>query len=105
MTRPAAEHMSATTNLPRSNLENPVAPDLAHRPVRVGVIGVGRFGENHVRADCLGTRLILTVNGRKMTEIEDFTFSAGKVGFAVGTGPIPGHEVIFTYFAVYLMER
>ena len=62
-------------------------------------------GENHIIADCLSTTLSLTVNGVKLMEIEDLTFSGGNVGFAVGTGKYPGHEVIFNYFAVSVMEQ
>lgn len=36
--------------MPTSHHEESRAADLLRQPIRVGVIGVGRFGENHVRA-------------------------------------------------------
>lgn len=61
------------------------------------------FSDNHIRADCMSNKIVMYVNGQRMMELENLTFTAGRAGFAVGTGDLAGHEVLFTYFAVYRM--
>jgi len=42
---------------------------------------------NHLRADCAGDTLTLSVNGEKLLEKTDAAFKTGSVGFAVTTQP------------------
>jgi hypothetical protein len=58
-------------------------------------------GINHVRGDCIGTKLTLYANGYKLMEVEDPTITAGSSGMVVGTRSKPYYEVLFDYFAVY----
>ena len=41
---------------------------------------------NHLRADCIGNRLALYVNGHMVVETEDATYDAGLVGLEVSQG-------------------
>ncbi len=59
-------------------------------------------GINHVRGDCIGTTLTLYANGHMLMEVQDYTFTAGSAGLAVGTRSREGYEVLFTNVAVYL---
>lgn len=56
---------------------------------------------NHLRADCLGPRLIFSVNGRKVVEARDHDFKEGGVGVIAGTFAEPGVVVRFDHFLVY----
>jgi hypothetical protein len=56
---------------------------------------------NHLRADCIGPRLILSANGRKLVEARDHDFSSGGVGVMAGTFETPGVELLFDDFLVY----
>ncbi|MBI3761188.1 MAG: hypothetical protein HY260_04920 [Chloroflexi bacterium] len=62
---------------------------------------------NHIRADCVGAKLTLYVNGQKMLEVEDPDYDpeydeAGDVGVfaAAGDSGKRGLEVIFKNFVV-----
>lgn len=56
---------------------------------------------NHLRADCSGGKLIFYINGEKVLEKSDTSFTGGFVGFAVTTQPkSEPMEVRFDNFAV-----
>jgi hypothetical protein len=59
---------------------------------------------NLIRADCIRGALTLWVNGTKLLRVEDYTYSAGAVGMAVGTRSDQEFVVIFDDFAVYVPE-
>jgi hypothetical protein len=56
---------------------------------------------NHVRAECIGQSLTLTVNGQKLAEAQDTDFSAGEIGLTAGAYNKPGVDVSFDNFVVY----
>ena len=66
----------------------------------IGVIHPGD-GRNHLRADCTGPRLILSVNGRKLVEARDHDFRNGGIGLMAGTFDEPGLQLLFDDFLVY----
>jgi hypothetical protein len=53
---------------------------------------------NHLRADCVGDRLTLYVNGEKLAETTDATLTHGDVGLLAGTFSQPGVDIIFDNF-------
>jgi len=57
---------------------------------------------NIVRGDCIGRTLALYVNGVLLASVDDFEYTAGSVGLAVGTNDVPDYEVLFDDFAVYV---
>jgi ABC-type sugar transport system ATPase subunit len=59
------------------------------------------MGRNHLRLDCMGTRLTGSVNGQIITSAEDADFSSGKVGLVAGTFDNPGVAAAFDDFAIY----
>jgi hypothetical protein len=56
---------------------------------------------NHLRAECIGQTLTLTVNGKKLAEAQDTDFSAGEIGLTAGAYNTPGVDVSFDNFVVY----
>lgn len=56
---------------------------------------------NHIRADCIGDTLALSINGQMITEVKDTEFSSGDVGLIAGTYDIPGTDIRFDNFVVY----
>jgi hypothetical protein len=56
---------------------------------------------NHIRADCVGNTLTLTVNGVQLTQVQDNRFPAGDVGLIAGTYDTPGTDIRFDDFVVY----
>ncbi|MDQ3912482.1 MAG: CHAT domain-containing protein [Actinomycetota bacterium] len=57
---------------------------------------------NHIRGDCLGSKLTLYVNDQKVLEARDAEFGSGNVGLYVqdtGNGP-PGTDVSFDNFSI-----
>jgi hypothetical protein len=57
---------------------------------------------NHIRADCIGTSLVLYVNDKKVTEIQDSSFTSGDVGIGVGNQlEDTGIDVIFDNFEIW----
>jgi uncharacterized protein YjbI with pentapeptide repeats len=60
----------------------------------------GGTEENHLRGDCLGDKLTLFVNGRKVAEAEDPTFDSGVVGLYAGDTGDEKLEVLFDNFLV-----
>jgi hypothetical protein len=55
---------------------------------------------NHLRADCVGDRLTLFVNGEKLGEQTDADFSRGDVGLFAGAFETPGTDIRFDNFSV-----
>jgi len=62
-----------------------------------------RQGEstNHIRADCIGSRLTLYANGDQLHSAADDTFATGDVGLIAGTFEDPGADISFDNFVVY----
>jgi hypothetical protein len=56
---------------------------------------------NHLRGDCIGSRLILSVNGHKLVEARDRDFKQGGVGLMAGSFENGGVELLFDNFLVY----
>ncbi len=65
-----------------------------------GIIRSGEAG-NRLRAECIGERLSLFVNGQKLIEAQDDQLDAGEVGLLAGTRMDGGIEVRFDNFAIY----
>jgi hypothetical protein len=61
-------------------------------------------GPNRIRADCYNGMLVLWVNDVRLLAVQDYTFSAGQVGMAVGTRNAPGVEVLFDNFDLYTSQ-
>ncbi len=57
-------------------------------------------GVNRVRADCSGNILALYLNGTKLVEVKDDSFSQGSVGLLVGTHSNKGADIYFDNFAI-----
>jgi hypothetical protein len=55
---------------------------------------------NHLRADCVGSKLRLYANGQLLMETEDSTFSAGDVGVIAGAYHLQGVDILFDNFEV-----
>lgn len=56
---------------------------------------------NHIRADCVGDTLTLTVNGVQLAQVKDARFPRGDVGLIAGTYAAPGTDIRFDDFIVY----
>jgi hypothetical protein len=56
---------------------------------------------NHIRADCVGDRLTLYVNGHKLAEVQDNEFASGDVGLIAGTYDTSGTDIRYDNFVVY----
>jgi len=60
-----------------------------------------KIGElNHIRADCVGSKLTLYVNGQEAASATDTTFTGGDVGLIAGTYDTPGTDIKFDNFVV-----
>jgi hypothetical protein len=55
---------------------------------------------NHLRADCIGNKLTLYVNGKQAATATDSTYTSGDVGLIAGTFDTPGTDVLFDNFVV-----
>jgi hypothetical protein len=55
---------------------------------------------NHLRADCIGSRLTFYINGNPVAQALDADFAEGDVGLLAGTFAEPGVDVIFDNFVV-----
>ncbi len=55
---------------------------------------------NHIQAICKGDSLRLTVNGTLLAEVQDGSFTQGKIGLIVGTYETTGADVFFDNFIV-----
>jgi hypothetical protein len=56
---------------------------------------------NHIRADCIGSRLTLYANGDQIHSTSDDSFATGDVGLIAGSFETPGADIRFDNFAVY----
>ena len=57
-------------------------------------------GPNHIRADCIGNKLTLYVNGEMIHEVQDDEYIAGDVGLIAGAYDTPGTDIYFDDFTV-----
>lgn len=64
-------------------------------PIRSGIIQQGRDANNHIHIECIGSNLTFSLNGHKLREINDDTFTAGDIGFGAGALKGPFTEVAF----------
>lgn len=55
---------------------------------------------NHLRAECVGPRLSLYINGALAHEAAAVDWEAGDVGVIVGTYATPGVEILFDNFSI-----
>jgi hypothetical protein len=55
---------------------------------------------NHLRADCVGSKLTFYVNGVKLAQVTDTQFPTGDVGLIAGAYEIPGVDIRFDNFLV-----
>ncbi len=55
---------------------------------------------NQLRADCIGSKLSLYVNGEFLAQSEDSEFTSGDVGLLAGTLELPGTDIHFDNFVV-----
>jgi hypothetical protein len=60
---------------------------------------------NRLRADCVGQRLSLYVNGQQLISVEDADFSAGDVGVLAGAYDVTDVDILFDNFMVIQPER
>jgi hypothetical protein len=58
------------------------------------------FTVNRIEMTCHSNSLSLFVNGNKLVQVKDTTFTEGFIGLVAGTGSIPGLEVKFDNFTV-----
>lgn len=57
---------------------------------------------NHIRADCVGTQLTLTVNNTQLAQVEDEVFSDGLIGLTASSFDETGVAILFDNFlAIY----
>ncbi len=75
------------------------------------LIGMDKFGfdneaikpgqaTNHLRVDCIGSKLTLYVNDKMLAEVEDSDFPIGDVGLLAGSYDTPGVDILFDNFVV-----
>ena len=55
---------------------------------------------NHIRADCIGRRLKLYVNGQSVAEASAAEWQRGDVGLIAGSYDMAGAEILFDNFSV-----
>lgn len=55
---------------------------------------------NHLRADCIGSKLSLYVNDEFLAQYEDTAFTSGDVGLIAGSLVSPGVDIHFDNFKV-----
>ncbi|MCJ7695363.1 MAG: hypothetical protein MUO40_08025 [Anaerolineaceae bacterium] len=55
---------------------------------------------NHIKADCAGGRLTLSVNGSLLSEVTDFDYISGDVGLLAGCFDEADTEIVFDNFVV-----
>jgi len=55
---------------------------------------------NRIKADCVGSHLVLHTNGTQLADVQDATFSSGDVGLIAGTFAEPGTDIHFDNFVV-----
>lgn len=59
---------------------------------------------NHLRADCVGFRLSLYINGVRVADAQAAEWPSGDVGLIAGTYSQPGTQILFDNFSVLLPE-
>jgi hypothetical protein len=59
---------------------------------------------NHLRAECSGSRLTLSINGVPVRQAIDGSFAGGDVGLIAGSYELPGTRVAFDNFTVRQAE-
>lgn len=57
--------------------------------------------ENHLRVECYGDQLSLSVNGQTLLKVNDNTLKKGDIGFAAGTTGESGTDILFDNLVVY----
>lgn len=55
---------------------------------------------NHIKADCVGSHLVLHANGTKLADVQDTALTAGDVGLIAGTFGETGTDIHFDNFVV-----
>ena len=65
-----------------------------------GAINQG-LATNHLRADCVGDTLTLTVNGEMLVQVQDDSLASGDVGLLAGTFDEAGADILFDNLVVY----
>lgn len=58
------------------------------------------YAMNHIRAECIGNSLALSVNGESIAEVSDNEFQTGDIGLIAGTFEVPGVDIYFDNFQV-----
>jgi hypothetical protein len=56
---------------------------------------------NHIRFDCIGSKLTLYVNGAKVDQQTDSDYGIGNVGLIAGTYETGGTDILYDNFYVY----
>lgn len=57
---------------------------------------------NYLKVECNGSKLIFTINGRKLAEVEDVSIASGKIGLMSGTYSNLGVDILFDNLYVYM---
>ena len=55
---------------------------------------------NHIKAECVGSSLTLTINNKILADVSDSDITAGDVGLIAGTYDTPGTDILFDNFTV-----
>ena len=55
---------------------------------------------NQIRVECVGERLVLSVNGQTLKVATDPDFTSGDVGLIAGTYDVPGTDIYFDNFLI-----
>jgi hypothetical protein len=58
------------------------------------------FTTNHLRFDCIGDVMTLSVNGHQLDQQTDNQYTSGNVGLLAGTYDTPGTDILFDNFSV-----
>jgi hypothetical protein len=61
---------------------------------------IKKTSTNHIRADCVGKKLTLYVNGKQVATATDDEFTSGDIGLLAGTFEEPGVDIHFDNFVV-----
>jgi hypothetical protein len=56
---------------------------------------------NHIRFDCIGSKLTLYANGTQVDQQTDTEYTEGSVGLIAGSFANPGTDILFDNFFVY----
>ena len=57
---------------------------------------------NQITAVCHGNTLVLSVNQQQLYEVNDIDLDSGDIGLIAGTRDVPGVDVFFDNFVVYM---